>query len=153
MANYSQNIQTVLDILRNEVDGDVKEALKKMSSEYTMTWVYHTSNSNSNEVFPSTKTDMESELGEAYVIRGRIYDIRNIAEGNNTVFVELIESYPDQKTGKVFRTPLVLVLEMEDGKIKTGRHYCDPRLSGMHLSASQVEEAFKHGKGSLFEIS
>lgn len=132
----SRNIQTVLDILKNEVDGDVKAALGKMTDDYSMTWMYQ----RSDELFPSTGKDVESEMKEVYPIKGRKYDIRNIAEGEDVVMVELIESYPDPKTGKEYRTPLVLVLEMEDGKIRKGRHYCDPNVSFLHLQEKQVED-------------
>jgi len=56
----------------------------------------------------------------------------------------MIESYPDPETGDVYRTPLVIVLEFEGDKIKTGRHYCDPRLSFMHLTKEQTDKAFKN---------
>jgi len=57
--------------------------------------------------------------------------------------VELVESYPDPETKKVFRTPLVLVLEMEGGKIKTGRHYTDPKLSHSGLTEDQINNVYK----------
>lgn len=139
----SKNLQTVLDILKNEVDGDVKAALQKMTTDYSMTWMYK----KGDELFPRTENDMGSELEEAYPIKGRKYDIRNIAEGENVVMLELIESYPDPKTGKEYRTPLVLVLEMRDGKIKKGRHYCDPDVSFLHLTKEQIEKGLK-GTGS-----
>ena len=122
----------VIDILQDEVDGSISAALKKMSADYTMTWV--DAGVDGKQLFPTTKKDIRKDMEEAYVIEGRQYDIRNIAESENVVFVELIESYPDPKTGKVYRTPLVLVLEMKNGKIRTGRHYLDPRLSGKHLT-------------------
>jgi ketosteroid isomerase-like protein len=136
---YSKNIKTVLAILKNEVDGDVKAALQKMTGDYSMTWMYQ----RGEELFPATGKSVESEMEEAYPIKGRRYDIRNIAEGDDVIMVELIESYPDPETGKEYRTPLVLVLEMEDGKIKKGRHYCDPRTSFMYLSQKQIDEGLK----------
>ncbi|MEK7680583.1 MAG: hypothetical protein AAB348_00855 [Patescibacteria group bacterium] len=66
--------------------------------------------------------------------------------------LELIESYPDQKTKKVYRTPLILVLEMKNGKIRTGRHYLDPKLSDKYLTEEQIEKAYKNNKGSLLII-
>ena len=146
----SKNIQTVLDILQNEVDGDVVSALQKMTKDYTMTWV--DCGIKGKELFPTTTNDLEAELEEVYPIKERQYDIRNIAESENLVMVELIESYPDPKTKKLYRTPLVLVLEMKDGKIRTGRHYLDPRLSWKHLAKAQVEKAYKNSKGSLVVI-
>lgn len=146
----SKNIQTVLDILQNEVNGDVVSALKKMTEDYTMTWV--DCGIKGKELFPTTTNDLEAELEEVYPTKGKQYDIRNIAESENLVMVELVESYPDPKTKKVYRTPLVLVLEMKDGKIRTGRHYLDPRLSGKHLTKAQVEKVYKNTKSSLMVI-
>lgn len=82
-------------------------------------------------------------MKDAYSIRGRKYDIKNIAEGRDLVMVEMIESYPDPKTKKVFRTPLVIVLQMKNGKIKKGRHYCDPRLSYLYLRKNHIEKVFR----------
>jgi len=38
----------------------------------------------------------------------------------------------------VYRTPQVVVLEMKDGKIKKGRHYCDPDTSFFNLTEEQI---------------
>ncbi|TSC84847.1 MAG: hypothetical protein G01um101413_231 [Parcubacteria group bacterium Gr01-1014_13] len=144
---FSKNIKVVLEILKNEVDGDVASALKRMTNDYTMTWVYVGKN-----LFPSTTPNLKAELEEVYPIKGRQYEIRNIAEGEGVVMVELVESYPDPKTKKAYRTPLVLILEIKDGKIRTGRHYLDPRISGKYLTKNQVEKAYKNSKGSLLII-
>lgn len=105
-----------------------------------MTWVFrHPKN---GKVFPRTKSDMKAELEEVYPIKGRRYDIKNIAEGKGVVMVELVESYPDPKIKKIYRTPLVLVLEMRKGKIRKGRHYCDPNLSYLNMTEKQIDKAF-----------
>jgi len=143
----SKNIKAVLDILKNEVDGDVKSALEKMTGDYSMTWMYK----RGNELFPTTGRDISKEMDEVYPIKGRKYDIRNIAEGDDVVIVELIESYPDPDTSKEYCTPIVLVLEMQEGKIKKGRHYCDPQLSFLNLSAEQIDYGLK-GTGSKVVI-
>lgn len=135
----SKNIETVLRILQDEINGDVAAALEKMTADYSMTWVYK---NRAGELFPKTKK-LNDEMQEAYVIKDRHYDIKHITEHEDTVMVELVESYPDPKTGEVYRTPLVLVLEMEDGKIKKGRHYCDPQLSHLHLSEEEINKAFE----------
>jgi len=135
----SENLKTVLDVLKDEVRGDVKSALHKITKDYSMTWVYK----GRGQLFPHTEKSIKKGLERVYPISGREYDIKNIAEGDGIVMIELIESYPDPKTKKVYRTPLVLVLEMKNGKIKTGRHYCDPEISWMYLSKAQVEKAFK----------
>ena len=135
----TKNIKTVLNILEDEIKGDTAAALRKMARGYSMTWVYLDKN---GVLFPRTNVDINKELKGVYNIKGREYDIKNIAEGNDVVIVEIIESYPDPKTKKVYRTPLVIVLEMKNGKIKKGRHYCDPRLSYMYLTKKQIEKPF-----------
>lgn len=150
MKKQSKNIKTVLNILRDEVNGDIPSALKKMTNDYTMTWV--DAGIEGKQLFPTTNKNIKNDMKEAYVIKERQYDIRNIAEGESVIFVELIESYPNVKTKKIYRTPLVLVLEMKNGKIRTGRHYLDPRLSSKHLSKAQIEKAYKNSKGSMLVI-
>ena len=135
----SKNMETVLAILKNEVDGDIAKALEKMSRDYSMTWMYL----GKDRLFPSSSPDSESDMQEIYPIRGRRYEIKNTAEGENVVMVELVESYPDPKTGKLHQTPLVLVLQMQDGKIRTGRHYCDPQLSRVDLSQEDFDRAYR----------
>ncbi len=136
----SKNIKLVLDILEDEINGDVASALKKMAKNYRMTWVYR---SKDGTLFPATSNDVEKELKEVYPIKGRKYDIKNIAEGKDVVMVEMVESYPDPKTKKVYRTPLVIVIEIKKGKIVRGRHYCDPDLSYLFLTKEQVNKAYK----------
>lgn len=138
----------MLNILQDEVDGNVRAALKKMTTDYSMTWVY----AKGKALFPTTKRKLKDELEEVYFIKGRQYDVRNVAEGNNVVMIELIESYPDPRSRRIFRTPLVLVLEMKGGKIRTGRHYLDPRLSGMFLTKMKVDKAYKNSGGAKLII-
>ena len=80
-----------------------------------MTWMYR---KQSGELFPTTTNAIESELEDVYHIKNREYDIRNVAESDNLVILELIESYSDPHTAQMYRTLMVLVLEMEHGKIK-----------------------------------
>jgi len=140
--SVSKNRQLVLDILADEVRGDIASAQKKMTKDYTMTWVYKSGGT----LFPRTKNDIQKDMKEAYVISGREYHLINVTEAEDVVMVELIESYPDPKTKKVYRTPLVLVLEMKNGKIQTGRHYCDPALSYLHLTEAEVHHAYAKKK-------
>ena len=140
MSIYSKNIQTVLEILEDERSGRVKEALEKMSSDYSMTWVYQT---DSGELFPKSENSFEKELETVYQVKDREYDIKNITENETVVMVELVESYPDPETEKVYRTPLILVLEMENGKIKRGRHYCDPKISFLYLTKEEIDTIYK----------
>lgn len=148
-TKFSKNIQTVIDILQDEVRGDTRSALRKMSPAYTMTWVYETPQ---GKLFPRVKVSRGADLDDAYVIRGRQYEVIHISENQDTVMVELIESYPDPETRKIYRTPLVLVLEMKKGRIETGRHYCDPRLSYRHLTPTQIRKAFARTTKPLFII-
>ncbi len=147
---YSKHIQTVLSILQDEVNGDVSAALKKMTDDYSMTWVYMGKN---RSYFPTTSGNIKKDIEEVYPITGRTYEIMNIAESDTVVMVEMIESYPDPETKKVYRTPLVIVLEMKRGKIRTGRHYCDPRLSYEYLTKAAVKKAYKKSTGPRLVIS
>ncbi len=148
--NYSKKINEVLSVLQDEANGGVKAALSRLTDDYSMTWVYKKKD---GTLFPSTTGNIEDELSEVYEIRNRKYVIKNIAEGENVVMVELIESYPDPDTGAIYRTPLVLVLEMKDSKIRTGRHYCDPSLSYANLSEIEIESAYKSPQVKSFEIN
>lgn len=140
LKRLSKNTQIVLAVLKDELNGNIQNALKKLTPDYTMTWVYKSPRSGT--LFPKTKKDIKAELAEVYPIKGRRYDIKNIAEGDGVVMVEMIESYPNPKTKKVYRTPLVIVLEMKAGKIRRGRHYCDPNLSYLYLTKSQLKKVF-----------
>ncbi len=144
----SKNVATVLEILHDEVCGDARAALKKMTADYTMTWMYN----GATTLFPHVKVDAAQGLDDAYKIKGRQYEIKNIAEGKNVVMIEMIESYPDSKTKKVYRTPLVIVLEMKGLKIRTGRHYCDPRISYLHLEKNKIKKAFKNSSSQTMLI-
>ncbi len=143
---YSKQVQMVLKILKDEIAGDITSALKKVTKDYTMTWVHQTPKR--KELFPTDTMHNEQSTEEIYEIKGRQYDIKNIAEGKNVVMIEMVESYPDPDTKEIYRTPLVIVLEMHRGKIRTGRHYCDPNLSYLYLNKRQIEKAYKKSKGS-----
>lgn len=135
----TRKINTVLSILKDEIRGDVASALKKLSKDYTMTWMYK----GRKQLFPSTKPNFKAELNTAYRIKGRTYEIKNIAEGKDVVMVELVESYPDAKITEMYRTPLVIVIEMKRGRIVRGRHYCDPAISRLFLSRKAIEKEFR----------
>ena len=110
---YTKNIKAVIDILKDEIKGDVKSALKKMTKDYTMTWVYLKKN---GELFPATKNDLNAELEDVYPIKSREYDIKNIAEGDNVVMIEMIESYPDPDTKRYIVHQWLLFLKWRKGK-------------------------------------
>lgn len=140
MSSYSQNIRTVLEILKDEVDGNVSAALEKMSSDYTQTWMNKTED---GTLFPHSTLTIGESMEAIYRIKGREYHIYNITESDNTVMVECVEQYPDEKSGKLYRTPEILVIEFKDGKIFRGRHYCDPRLSYEDLTDEALKGAYK----------
>jgi ketosteroid isomerase-like protein len=148
--NYSKNVQEVLNVLQDEANGNVKSALSRLTDDYSMTWVYQKKD---GTFFPTTGKNIDDELAEVYPIRNRKYIIKNIAEGEGVVMVELIESYPDPDTGVVYRTPLVLVLEIKNNKIRTGRHYCDPNLSYANLPEAKIESLYKNQQTTPFEIN
>lgn len=133
-------MQAVLTILKNEVDGDVSGAKSKMSSDYTQTWMYQAKD---GTLFPSYVSSTNGSMEEIYHIKGREYHIYNITESENTVMVECVEQYPDEKTGKLYRTPEVLLIEFKDGKICRGRHYCDPKISYLALTDEIIDTAYK----------
>lgn len=135
-SNTSRNKEVVLGILQDEVRSDWKNAIEKLHESYSMTWV----NKSLGKLFRRVKRDknFNALIKSAYAIKGRKYDIKNIVADDKCVMVELIESYPDVKTKKIFRTPLVLVLEFDGNKIKRGRHYCDPNLSYLHLTDDEI---------------
>ncbi len=144
MTNHTQqsNISTILEILKNEIEGDVNAALEKMTHDYSMTWVYKRRD---GVLFPSVVAqDVRAAMKDLYVIKGRHYDIRHIISSGDVVMAELVESYPDERDPSiVYRTPMVIVWEFKDQKIRAGRHYCDPQLSYEGLTEEQVEGIFK----------
>ncbi len=137
------NINTIRQILDDEIRGDIASALSKMSDKYSMTWVYKRRD---GILFPSVgMQQVKDAMKEVYVVEGRQYDIKHILAQDRVVMAELIESYPDpKKIGVYYRTPMVIVWEFDDeGKIKTGRHYCDPQLSYENLSEEQLKGIYK----------
>lgn len=135
------NIKIIREILEDEKRGDIKSALKKMHRDYSMTWVYKRQD---GVIFPRVSVKyVRLAMDKIYKIRNRKYEIKNIVANNKTVIAEMIESYPDPETKKVYRTPLVIVWELKNGKIKTGRHYCDPKLSYLNLSTKQINKIYK----------
>lgn len=129
-----------LAILDDEIRGDTKTALSKMQPEYSMTWVYK---SQKGEVFPRRSVSKPGDLQDAYVIQGRRYDIKNVVAHDSTVMIEMIESYPDPDTKKIYQTPQVIVLEFKGGKILRGRHYCDPQVSSLDLDSDTLDNLYK----------
>lgn len=141
MKNIAEeNIKIALSILDDEIKGDTKSALQKMHPNYSMTWVCKTRN---GVLFPRQKVEDSADMKEIYTIKDRKYDIKNIVANDKVVMIEMIESYPDGKTGKVFKTPQVIVLEFSDGKIVKGRHYNDPDVSYSEIDDRVLENIYK----------
>lgn len=143
MNIFSPHVQTVLDILQNEVDGDVAGAFSKMSGLYSQTWMYK---NKEGDIFPRIEKPTKLDLQSVYHIPGREYHIYNITESLETVMVECIEIYKGVETGKVCMTPLVLIVEFDGDKISKGRHYCDPALSYLELDKKIIVEALSNKK-------
>lgn len=135
-----KNIETIREILQDEVEGRVQAALDKMDPDYKMTWVYRRRD---GALFPSEKINRKEQLEDTYKIQGREYKINRILADDNTVMAEMSESYPDPKTGKIYLTPMMMVWEFENGKIRRGRHYCDPQLSYENLTEDQINSLYK----------
>jgi len=135
-----KNIRTALSLLDDEINGDVKSALSKMHPEYSMTWVYKSTN---GKLFPRQYASKSDDLRDVYLIKGRGYDIKHVTSREDVVMIEMIENYPDQDTKKIHRTPQVIVLEFRDGKVLRGRHYCDPQISYLDLDDNMLTDAYK----------
>lgn len=133
------NIDTIREILADEIRGDVESALKKMHGDYSMTWVYKRKD---GVLFPRvTPKDVKKTMDDVYKINDREYSIKNIVASDDVVMAELSESY--SYDGKTYRTPMVIVWEFENGKIKKGRHYCDPQLSYMDLTPDDISKVYE----------
>lgn len=136
------NIETIRQILQDEINGDIQSALQKMTDDYSMTWVYKRKD---GTLFPVvTAEQVRAAMKEVYTIQERRYDIRHIIADADVVMAELVESYPDpENKDVVYRTPMAIVWEFKDGKIRAGRHYCDPQLSYENLSEDQVRGIYR----------
>jgi len=139
MSINTNLIEVALALLQDEANVNVSKAKEKMKlDEYSMTWMYRSRDT----LFPNVKGEMlKKEMDDVYEIQDRQYEIMHTAQNDNIVFIEMIESYPDTKTGKEYRTPITLVLEFKDGKVVRGRHYTDPNLSHEYLSQEVIHTA------------
>lgn len=131
--------QTVIKLLQYEVNGEVEKAMTLLSDIYKMTWMYKSKDT----IFPQIKVDknFKKEIEEIYKYRNREYKIYNILEKNNTVMAEIVESYDDN--GHTYVTPIAFVWTFDDeGKVLTGKHYCDPEISHNTISKSEMDKVF-----------
>jgi ketosteroid isomerase-like protein len=145
----STHIHIALEILKYEIEGNTTAAKKLMSNNYSQTWMYQTKK---GEIFPSDESSgtEEDSMDEIYHIKGREYHIYAITESEHVVMIECIEQYPDEKTGQLYRTPEILVIEFDqNNKIFRGRHYLDPQTSYLNLSDEILDKAYKGEKPIL----
>lgn len=94
---------------------------------------------------PSISGDeLKKYMKIAFQVKGREFIFKTVIadEESQTVVVEFVESYPDQKTQKTFRTPQVAICKFKGGKLYRTRHYMDPRLSYEYLTLEEIETAF-----------
>ncbi len=86
---------------------------------------------------------LRSYMKEAFQIKDRDFVFKTVMADveSQTAVVEFIESYPDSKTQKIFRTPQVAICQFKNGKLYRTRHYMDPRLSYEYIEETEIENA------------
>ena len=142
MLNSNELVKLVLTSFELERNGDVEKAKSLLHQDFKVTEM---SEWYDGTIFKSlTGREVKELMKKAFAFKGREFDFKNVVsnEKDQTVLVEFVESYPDPKSGKVYRTPQVAVCEVKDGKIFRTRHYNDPRLSYKYLSEEDVNIAF-----------
>ena len=133
----------VLNSFSAEKNNDIVGNSKLLHDDFAVTDMMIGVN---NDQFPRLSGQKLHDLiNKAFKIKGREFIFKNVVtdENKQLVIVEFIESFPDPKTGNVYRTPQIAVCEVKDGKIYRTRHYMDPRLSFEFLSVEEVEKAFE----------
>lgn len=140
--NAKELKKIVLSSFMAEKHRDLKAGLECIDDDFRVTEMTYSEN---NEHFSSLSGKKLRELmGFAFKTEGREYEFKSIVadEETQTVIVEFIESYPDPKTGQVYRTPQISVCNIKNGKIFRTRHYMDPRLSFANISKKEIDSAF-----------
>jgi ketosteroid isomerase-like protein len=133
----------VMGSFQAEQDGDVEQGKTLLHPQFRMTEMNIGPN---GALFRSLDAQQANALlTEAFKIKDRKYQFISVAvdADNQTVVVEFVESYSDPRTGQRYRTPLVAVCEVRDGKIYRTRHYTDDRLSDLHLPQSEIDHALR----------
>ncbi len=118
----------IIKLLQLEADGNSEEAMNYLSDNYKMTWMYKTK----SKTFPQVRVDKDfkNKMEEVYSYTEREYKIYSILENDNIVTAEIVESYFDKSKNKKHVTPIAFVWTFDkDGKVETGKHYCDPDIS------------------------
>lgn len=132
----------VLASFMAEKDRDISAGLECIDDDFKVTEMVYSKNAHH---FPSLTGKKLSDLMKlAFQIKGREYSFKSIVadEKTQTVIVEFIETYPDPKTGQIYRTPQISVCKVENGKIYRTRHYMDPRLSFEDISEHELDAVF-----------
>lgn len=143
ILSKNELIKLVIASFRAEKEHKIAKNRTYLHDEFAVTDMVISS---SGKIFPRLQGQrLETLINKAFLIQGREFLFPTIIadEQTQTVIVEFIESYPDLKTKKVYRTPQVAICKIRDGKIYRTRHYMDPRLSYEHLEQSVIDEAIK----------
>jgi ketosteroid isomerase-like protein len=142
MLSKEKLIELVLTSYQAEKEGDVNENKKLLHENFEVVdMVYETEAA----FFPRLQGEqLDALMTSAFKIKGRQFEFKTVIadEQQQKVVVEFVESFPDPKTGNIYRTPQVSICIVRDGKIFRTRHYMDPRLSFAFLSTETIENAF-----------
>jgi ketosteroid isomerase-like protein len=133
--------EIILKLLALEVVGDHSSAFDLLSDKYVMSWVYK-----SKSIFPSVKVDknFNNKLAEAYSFPDRKYEIYSMIQEGDFVAAEIVESYFDNQTNILYKTPISFVWEFDDNNlVLSGKHYCDPDISSEMITAEQLFGLYK----------
>ena len=140
MLTKDQLIKITLATFEGERNHSVTDNLKVMDEEFAVTDMIMTTKGN----FPRLSGEkLRSYMKEAFKINGRHFIFQTVLADTitQTVIVEFIESYPDSKTKKIFRTPQVAICQFKNGRLYRTRHYMDPRLSFEYLEMLEIKNA------------
>lgn len=135
--------ELVLNSFIAEKNMDIQAGLKSVDEEFKVTEMVASKDGNH---LPSLSGKKLRDLMKlAFKTEGRQYTFKSVLadEESQTVIVEFIETYPDPKSGQIYRTPQISVCSIKNGKIFRTRHYMDPRLSFENLTESQIESSFQ----------
>lgn len=143
MLNSDELKTLVTESFEAEKDNNIEKNQTLLHAEFKMIDMVI---SEKSQLFPSLQgADLQKQIEVAFPIEGRKFIFKSILadEAEQKVIVEFIESYPDPKTKKIYRTPQIAVCEIKDGLIYRTRHYMDPRLSHKNLSSEDIKKCFK----------
>lgn len=140
--NQDGLIQLVLSSFDAERQNNIEKGLELVTDDFTVTEM--SLGNSGDKLFPSvTAEEVRKMIGQVYQIQERKYQFVNAMadEAKQTVMIEFVETYPDPKTGQLYRTPQVAVCELKDGRIRRTRHYNDPRVSFVDVTQEDIDKA------------